>query len=42
MTHKSWFTLPPLQEFYYQKMNPFYKKLPNYRLGCLNEEKQVM
>ncbi|WP_299524221.1 penicillin-binding protein 1C [uncultured Lutibacter sp.] len=42
MTHKSWFTLPPLQEFYYQKMNPFYKKLPNYRLDCLNEEKQVM
>ncbi|NOR28954.1 MAG: penicillin-binding protein 1C [Lutibacter sp.] len=42
ITHKSWFVLPPLQEFYYQKMNPLYKKLPSYRLDCLSEEKSQM
>ncbi len=42
MVHKSWFVLPPLQEFYYQKQHPMYKKLPNYRGDCENEEKQSM
>lgn len=42
MIHKSWFVLPPLQEFYYQNKNPFYKKLPNYRKDCLSEKLQPM
>ena len=35
MIHRSWFILPPLQEFYYQKKHPSYKKLPNFRNDCL-------
>jgi penicillin-binding protein 1C len=42
MIHKSWFVLPPLQEFYYKNNNPFYKKLPNYRKDCFSEESQLM
>ncbi len=37
MTHKSWFALPPLMEFYYKSKNPFYKPLPPYRNNCLGE-----
>jgi len=32
--NKTWFTLPPIQEFYYQKSHPTYKKLPPYRRDC--------
>ncbi len=39
MTHKSWFTLPPIQEFYYRKAHPMYKKLPTFRKDCI--EKQI-
>lgn len=42
MVHKSWFVIPPLQEFYYQKDHPFYKKLPNFKKNCLSEDKQAM
>ena len=42
MVHKSWFILPPLQEFYYQKQHPLYKKLPVYRNDCKNEGKHSM
>ncbi len=42
IVHKSWFVLPPLQEFYYHKHHPFYKKLPNFRKDCLSENKNPM
>ncbi|SDW06757.1 penicillin-binding protein 1C [Lutibacter oricola] len=42
MVHKSWFVLPPLMEYYYEKNNPFYAKLPSYRNNCLNETKAKM
>ncbi|MGB7394837.1 MAG: hypothetical protein WA913_10620 [Pricia sp.] len=29
-----WFTLPPLQEFYYKRSHPTYKVLPPYRRDC--------
>ncbi|MFD1062772.1 penicillin-binding protein 1C [Winogradskyella litorisediminis] len=31
---ESWFTLPPLQAFYYKSKNPFYKDLPPFRTDC--------
>jgi penicillin-binding protein 1C len=31
---KSWFVLPPVQEFYYKQKNPFYKQLPPIRQDC--------
>ncbi len=37
ISHKSWFVLPPLMEYYYKTKNPFYKSLPRYREDCLNE-----
>jgi penicillin-binding protein 1C len=42
MIHKSWFVLPPLMEFYYQKKDPFYKKLPNFRQDCLGDNIATM
>ena len=42
IVHKSWFVLPPLQEFYYKKKNPFYKKLPNFKQGCEGENSAKM
>ncbi len=38
ITHKSWFVLPPLMEYYYKSKNPFYKPLPQYRSDCLGDE----
>ena len=35
---KSWFTLPPLVEYYYKKKNPFYKSLPPFRSDCLGQD----
>lgn len=37
IVHKSWFSLPPLEEYYYKNKNPFYKKLPNFRSDCMGE-----
>ncbi len=31
---KPWFTLPPLQEWYYKKSHANYKTLPNFRSDC--------
>ncbi|MGJ8743918.1 penicillin-binding protein 1C [Polaribacter sp.] len=39
---KSWFVLPPLQSYYYQEKNPFYKPLPLYRNGCLGDVQNSM
>jgi len=38
ITHKSWFVLPPLMEYYYKSKNPFYKPLPQFRNDCLGDE----
>lgn len=37
ITHKSWFILPPLMEYYYKTKNPFYKPLPRFRDDCLGD-----
>ena len=33
---KSWFTLPPLMEFYYRKSHPSYRTLPPFHQDCQN------
>lgn len=38
MVHKSWFVLPPVQEWYFRNKNPFYKVLPPFRPGCAPSE----
>jgi len=35
MVTKAWFVLPPVMEWYYKSTDPYYKKLPDYKLGCL-------
>ena len=40
MIHKSWFVLPPVQEWYYKSTDPTYVKLPPYRNDCTNLESQ--
>ena len=42
ISHKPWFALPPLMEFYYKSKNPFYKPLPKFRLDCQGEDKVSM
>jgi len=42
MIHKNYFVLPPLMEYYFQKKNPFYKKLPDFRKDCIRENAQKM
>ncbi len=32
--HKPWFLLPPVQEYYFSRKNPFYKNLPPWLPGC--------
>lgn len=34
MLHKSWFVLPPVQEWYYKSKDPTYSKLPPFRDDC--------
>ena len=42
MKHTSWFVLPPLLEFYYQRKNPNYQTLPSFKNGCNTSDKAVM
>ncbi len=42
INHQSWFSLPPLMEYYYKKKNPFYKSLPAFRSDCLGENEFEM
>ncbi|MBT33780.1 MAG: penicillin-binding protein 1C [Thalassobius sp.] len=37
MTHKSYFVLPPVQEWYYRFRHSDYKPLPPYRSDCLSD-----
>ena len=34
MIHKSWFVLPPIQEWYFLNKNPFYRTAPPFRPDC--------
>jgi penicillin-binding protein 1C len=34
MQHRSWFVLPPVQEWYFRQKNPFYRLLPPFKPGC--------
>ncbi|OFY65048.1 MAG: hypothetical protein A2Y71_14840 [Bacteroidetes bacterium RBG_13_42_15] len=38
MIHKSWFVLPPLQEWYYKNKHHDYFVLPKFKPGCGQEE----
>lgn len=38
MTHQSWFILPPLVEYYFKPLNPFYKPVPPFRDDCRTEQ----
>jgi penicillin-binding protein 1C len=42
MVHRSWFVLPPVQEWYFRSRNPFYKVLPPFRPGCAPAESHNM
>jgi len=37
MQIESWFILPPIQEWYFKKKNPFYKVLPPFKGSCAQE-----
>lgn len=39
MVHKSWFVLPPVQEWFYKSKNPSYATLPQFREDCNSPEK---
>lgn len=39
---KSWFTLPPVQEWYYKQHHPEYKPLPPFKAGCGEDSFQTM
>ncbi len=38
MQHESWFTLPPVMEFYYKKNNSNYSVLPPFRSDCIQSQ----
>jgi penicillin-binding protein 1C len=38
MVHKTWFVLPPIQEWYFKNKHHDYKVLPPYKPGCGQEE----
>lgn len=42
MKHKSWFTLPPLMEYYYQQKDATYKVVPSFKIDCNGSEVKKM
>jgi len=42
IVHKSFFVLPPVMEWYYKKVNPYYITLPPYRKDCIANDEVVM
>jgi penicillin-binding protein 1C len=36
MVHRSWFVLPPIQEYFFKSKNTAYRSLPPFRNDCLN------
>ena len=41
MVNKSWFVLPPVQEWYFKLKNSFYKVLPPYRDDCATQNNPI-
>jgi len=39
---KNWFSLPPVEEYFYKQQNPNYKTLPAYKSDCLKEGESLM
>ncbi len=42
MQHRSWFVLPPVEEWYYKSTDPTYVKLPPLKPGCSGIENNPM
>ncbi|SHI64975.1 penicillin-binding protein 1C [Mesonia phycicola] len=42
MKRKSWFSLPPIMEYYYAPKHPEYKELPPFKDNCLKEGEKIM
>ncbi|WP_128759649.1 penicillin-binding protein 1C [Leeuwenhoekiella aestuarii] len=42
MLSKSWFSLPPVWEYYYAPLHPEYKPLPEFAPGCFRESEKLM
>lgn len=42
MVEKSWFILPPVQEWYYKSKAPGYQSLPPFAIGCMDQEYRNM
>ena len=40
MQSTSWFVLPPVQEYYFRKTHPWYRKLPPMRGDCLDAKER--
>lgn len=41
MITQKWLVLPPIEAYYYQKIHPEYKSLPNFMKGCANPGDQL-
>lgn len=39
---RNWFTLPPVQEWYYKQQHPEYRPLPPFKPGCGEDNRQPM
>ena len=42
LVSQSWFSLPPLWEYYYTPLHPEYQPLPDYLPGCFRESEKPM
>src|SRR5699024_11929948 len=42
MKVKNWFSLPPVEEYYYKQQHPNYKFLPPYKSNCLQDGQQLL
>lgn len=42
MKVKNWFSLPPVQEYYYQQQHPEYEALPPFKSDCLRGNEKLM
>jgi penicillin-binding protein 1C len=41
MVHKSWFVVPPLEEYYFKSKNPQYLPPPQYRADCSLSQNKI-
>lgn len=42
MISRSWFSLPPVWEYYYAPLHPEYKALPDFAPDCFRENEKIM